>query len=196
MDFVADPVCSASEERRGILRLLACTILSVPLFAAGFLAGKQPAQEGSAPIAPARANETSSSRLPTAHRSVSLGAEQSRGLYRGVTAAAWAARYRARTRQLQHARRVLFARPSVAEAINLAAAVYGNGPTLWRKARCESGLNPGARNGSEASGLFQFLPSTWATTPFGSFSIFSPYASALAAGWMHANGRGSEWVCR
>lgn len=120
----------------------------------------------------------------------------SRGLYRGLTAATWAKRYRHRTRQLQQTRRVLFARPSVTEAINLAATVYGNGDTLWRKARCESGLDPSAQNPSEAAGLFQFLGSTWRSTPFGGFSVYSPYANALAAGWMHQQGRGSEWSCR
>jgi hypothetical protein len=88
--------------------------------------------------------------------------------------------------------------PDVGEAIELAATTYGvPSATLWRKARCESGLDPRNKNpGSTASGLFQFLTSTWASTPFGGFSIWSPYANALAAGWMHANGRGGEWVCR
>jgi hypothetical protein len=94
-------------------------------------------------------------------------------------------------------RRTLAHSSTVAEALNLACTVYGNCSTLWRKARCESHLYRYAQNrSSEASGLFQFLPSTWATTPFARFSIFSPYANALAAGWMHAQGRGGEWVCR
>jgi hypothetical protein len=125
------------------------------------------------------------------------------GLYRGHTAEWWAGRYKTRTRQLQAANtavrqlhRTVLHKPSTAEAINLACAVYGSCSTLWRRARCESGLNPWARNASGASGLFQFLSSTWRTTPFGSFSIFSPFASALAAGWMETRGRGSEWVCR
>ena len=137
----------------------------------------------------------SSVRSVTATRLVSRPVP-ARGLYRGKSAAYWAGRYRHRTRQLQQARRVLLSRPSVAEAINLAGATYGYTDTLWRKARCESQLDPNARNGSEASGLLQFLPSTWATTPYARFSIFSPYANALAAGWMHAQGRGGEWSCR
>lgn len=90
-------------------------------------------------------------------------------------------------------------RPSVTEAINLACVVYGNCSTLWRKAGCETGgtYSPRSLNSSSsASGLFQFLPSTWRTTPYGRFDVFSPYANALAAGWMHANGRGGEWSCR
>jgi soluble lytic murein transglycosylase-like protein len=67
---------------------------------------------------------------------------------------------------------------------------------LLRKARCESNLNPYARNPSGSSGLFQFLPSTWATTPYAGRSIWSARWNALAAGWMHAAGRGGEWVCQ
>jgi hypothetical protein len=89
-------------------------------------------------------------------------------------------------------------RPSVVEAINLACATYGWCSTLWRKADCETGgtFSPTAHNPSGASGLFQFLGSTWRSTPYGRFSIWSPYANALAAGWMHANGRSGEWSCR
>ena len=84
------------------------------------------------------------------------------------------------------------------EAIAYASVAYGVDYTmLLRKARCESRLYPYAKNPtSTASGLFQFLTSTWATTPYARFSIWDPYANALAAGWMHANGRGREWVCR
>ena len=100
-------------------------------------------------------------------------------------------------RRLARQRYVVVHDPSVAEAIGLAAATYGHGDELWRKARCESGLNPGARNlSSAAGGLFQFLGSTWRSTPYGRFDPNSPYANALAAGWMHANGRGGEWSCR
>lgn len=67
---------------------------------------------------------------------------------------------------------------------------------LLRKARCESNLNPYARNPSGSSGLFQFLPSTWATTPYARRSIWSAKWNALAAGWMHHVGRGGEWVCQ
>jgi len=67
---------------------------------------------------------------------------------------------------------------------------------MRRKAWCESRMNPWARNPSGASGLFQFLPSTWWSTPYGNRSVFSAKWNALGAGWMHAVGRGGEWVCR
>jgi len=87
---------------------------------------------------------------------------------------------------------------TVTEAINLACATYGSCDTLWRRAGCETGgtFSPRAYNPSGASGLFQFLPSTWQTTPYGAFSIWSPYANAMAAGWMQAHGRGGEWSCQ
>jgi hypothetical protein len=126
-------------------------------------------------------------------------------LFRSHSAGYWEWRLRQRTRQLRTAlvrfkvlRRHIVHRPETVEAINLACVVYGSCSTLWRKAACETGgtFSPVAYNPSGASGLFQFLPSTWRSTPFGRFSIWSPYANALAAGWMHAQGRGSEWACR
>lgn len=98
-------------------------------------------------------------------------------------------RVRQLTRTLQH-------RTTVREAIDLACSIYGNCSTLWRRAQCESQLNPFARSASGANGLLQFLPSTWSSTPFARFSVWSPYANAMAAGWMMAHGRGGEWVCR
>jgi hypothetical protein len=118
----------------------------------------------------------------------------------------WAQRWRAQHRlvtalrhRLRQQRRTLLSSPTVSEAINLAAATYGHSDELWRKARCETGgsFDPRSRNlSSAASGLFQFLGSTWRSTPYAGFSVFSPYANALAAGWMHAHGRGGEWACQ
>ena len=111
---------------------------------------------------------------------------------------AWHTQARAYRRELMSTRRVLMQKPDVVEAINLACATYGYCATLWRKARCETGgtFSPWAHNPSGASGLFQFLPSTWASTPYAQLSIWSPYANALAAGWMHTHGRGGEWSCQ
>jgi hypothetical protein len=61
---------------------------------------------------------------------------------------------------------------------------------------CESRLNPYARNASSgASGLFQFLWSTFRSTPYGGHSIWYARWNALAAGWMFAHGRRGEWAC-
>ena len=67
---------------------------------------------------------------------------------------------------------------------------------LLRKARCESTLDPYAVNGVHA-GLFQFnYPGTWRTTPYARRNPWRAKWNSLAAAWMHAKGRGSEWQCR
>lgn len=67
---------------------------------------------------------------------------------------------------------------------------------LKRKAWCESRYNPFASNGTHF-GLFQFLPSTYATTPYvRRGSVWSAKWNSLAAAWMHHVGRGGEWACR
>lgn len=132
--------------------------------------------------------------------------------YAGHSARYWRDAYLAERPRATSLHRVLLHRATVAEALNLACAVYGHCSTLWRRARCESQLRSLAANASSsARGLFQFLTrgrvrrygdhvlvngGTWATTPFWRFDVSSPYANALAAGWMISVGRGGEWVCR
>lgn len=86
---------------------------------------------------------------------------------------------------------------SIVDIITAAANRYGQSPSaMLAVARCESNLDPSAFNPrSNASGLFQFLPGTWRTTPYASSSIFDPYANANAAAWMWSVGRRGEWVC-
>lgn len=86
--------------------------------------------------------------------------------------------------------------------IRRAAAKY-NQPLsdAMRVADCESDFRPWLVNstpvGSEhATGLFQFLPSTWRTTPYRNRSIFSARWNAMAAMWMWSVGRRGEWACR
>jgi hypothetical protein len=68
---------------------------------------------------------------------------------------------------------------------------------MERVARCESNLDPCAINRQGPYyGLYQFLKSTWKTTPYGNESIFDPEAQALAAGWMWSEGRKNEWACQ
>jgi hypothetical protein len=66
---------------------------------------------------------------------------------------------------------------------------------LRRKAWCESRFDPGATNGAHV-GVFQFAWPTWGTTPYAQRSPWMAKWNALAAGWMHAVGRGAEWACR
>lgn len=123
----------------------------------------------------------------------------------------------ARGRTIRELHRVLRRDVTIDDAIELAATAYKvDVATLKRKASCEStgghGYNPNAASRrSSARGLFQFLTSgparrygdhllvdggTWATTPFWRFSPYDPLAASLAAAWMHAHGRGGEWLCR
>jgi soluble lytic murein transglycosylase-like protein len=96
------------------------------------------------------------------------------------------------------------AAPSSIQQIILAAfAPLGSAAQAWalRVARCESNFNPNAVNrSSAASGLFQFLPSTWAGTPQGKAgrSVFDPTANAQAAAWYYkATGQtGGPWSCK
>lgn len=86
----------------------------------------------------------------------------------------------------------------IVSIIYAAADEYGQSrEDMLRVATCESELTPTAVNPtSQASGLFQFIPSTWGTTPYANEDIFDPVANARAAGWMWDNGRRNEWECQ
>jgi hypothetical protein len=78
-------------------------------------------------------------------------------------------------------------------------AVFGNSPGLtWalRVANCESHYNPLAVNRSSgASGLFQFMPSTW-NANFPGQNIWDPYTQARGALVFYNAGRQSAWTCK
>lgn len=63
-------------------------------------------------------------------------------------------------------------------------------------ARCESGLRPWALNGggSGSSGLMQFMPSTFATSPYRWHAILSAKWNALAGAWLLARAGTGPWV--
>lgn len=113
-----------------------------------------------------------------------------------------AARVRAAYRRgLQRGRRlVAVTAPSAREAIALASFVYDVPEgTLRRLAWCESRMNPRALNRSSgASGLLQFLPSTWRGNRFGraGFSVWSPYANAMGAAYHISRYGTGAWECR
>ena len=82
--------------------------------------------------------------------------------------------------------------------INKAARKYKQSEkAMERVARCESALDPCAVNRSGPYfGLYQFLKSTWKTTPYRDRSIWDPKAQALATAWMWKKGRKNEWACQ
>ena len=82
--------------------------------------------------------------------------------------------------------------------ISDAAKKYGQSENaMVRVARCESVLDPCAVNRSGPYyGLFQFLKSTWNTTPYSDRDIYDPEAQALATAWMWKEGRKNEWACQ
>ncbi|HKY50526.1 MAG TPA: G5 domain-containing protein, partial [Candidatus Limnocylindria bacterium] len=86
--------------------------------------------------------------------------------------------------------------------IRAAAATWGADPAqLLRVAWCESRYNPGAYNASSgASGLFQFMPRTWAANSvragYGGASVFDAVANANTAAYMFANSQAWQWSCK
>ena len=96
-------------------------------------------------------------------------------------------------------KKVMAHNTTIAECVKLATIAYPafTEARAWHIIGVESKGNPNAKNKhSTASGLYQFLTSTFNSTPYGKagMSIWSPCASSLAAGWMHQNGRGGEWA--
>ncbi|HET7091950.1 MAG TPA: transglycosylase SLT domain-containing protein [Thermomicrobiales bacterium] len=89
-------------------------------------------------------------------------------------------------------------RKEVKRIIKKAAKKYKQSPkAMLRVATCESNLDPCAVNKRGKSyGLFQFIKSTWKSTPYGHKNIFDAKANAMAAGWMWKQGRKNEWVCK
>lgn len=106
-----------------------------------------------------------------------------------------------RVRQVRAMRHALVHRADSDEALRLAATTYHvSYDFLYALASCEStggnGLNMNAKNrGSTAAGLGQFLDSTWSATIYRGFSVYSPYANALAMGKEVADGHaGWQWA--
>lgn len=91
-----------------------------------------------------------------------------------------------------------YTRDEIIQIIYAAADKYGQPRAdMLRVAQCESVLDPNVVNpASGVSGLFQFMPSTWVTTPYADQDIFDPVANAEAAAWMWSVGRRNEWHCQ
>jgi soluble lytic murein transglycosylase-like protein len=86
----------------------------------------------------------------------------------------------------------------VVNCIRDATRVYGGSLShALACARSESGLNPYARGGGGASGTFQFMPGTFATTlhrmGVGPKSIYSARWNSRAAAWKFVHDGYGEW---
>ena len=142
--------------------------------------------------------------------------------YQGKSAEWWANRAvqarkdaNAQAVTIKQLRRTLRYNPTIDEAVKLAHIAYPafTEARAWQIIAHESckhcknlGYIPTSRThaynstpvgpGCHATGIVQFLDCTYRSTPYGKagVSIYSPYASLLAAGWMHETGRGREWA--
>jgi hypothetical protein len=129
--------------------------------------------------------------------------------YQGKTAFWWAKRAvqarkdaNARAHNIKQLKRILSKSPTIRECIKLATIAYPifTERRAWQIIKHESWMTRDpvhAKNPhSTASGLYQFLTSTFYSTPYGKagMSIWDPCAQSLAAGWMHSVGRGREWA--
>lgn len=88
---------------------------------------------------------------------------------------------------------------AIAKDITDAFSPLGPAAVQWAMnvAWCESRYHPNSVNtDSGASGLFQFLPSTWSGTPYASQSPFDPRANAFAAAWLYSHYGPGRWVCQ
>jgi Transglycosylase SLT domain len=89
--------------------------------------------------------------------------------------------------------------PYIAKIIYDAFSPLGARALQWaiNVAYCESRYHPNSVNSdSGASGLFQFLPSTWSGTPWASQSPFDPVANANAAAWLYNRYGPGRWACQ
>jgi len=87
----------------------------------------------------------------------------------------------------------------IGKIITDAFSPLGQAAVVWamRIAYCESRYHPNSVNSdSGASGLFQFMPGTWAGTPWASQSPFDPVANAQAAAWLYSHYGPGRWSCK
>ncbi len=89
--------------------------------------------------------------------------------------------------------------PDIAKDITDAFSPLGPAAVQWAMnvAWCESRYHPNSVNSdSGASGLFQFLPSTWSGTPYANQSPFDPRANSFAAAWLYSHYGPQRWACQ
>jgi hypothetical protein len=186
-DHKPECLCDACEEARepgGLARVLA--VVATAIVALALMSASGHAREGRKPEpikAPAALLEARAACPDTA------SIVQCRtALVHAIAALRW-----------QRNARLHQGRYGVQHALRLASALYGVPlRALERVGACESHLRARAKNRhSTASGLFQFLDSTWNRAGVPGFSPFDPYASAIAAARLvRRDGGFREWSCQ
>jgi hypothetical protein len=89
--------------------------------------------------------------------------------------------------------------PYIAKIISDAFSPLGPRAHQWaiNVAYCESRYHPNSVNtDSGATGLFQFMASTWSGTPWANKSRFDPVANAQAAAWLYKTYGPQRWSCQ
>ncbi len=87
----------------------------------------------------------------------------------------------------------------IAKIIYDAFSPLGTRAVQWaiNVAYCESRYHPNSVNSdSGATGLFQFMASTWSGTPWASQSRLDPVANATAAAWLYNRYGPGRWTCQ
>jgi hypothetical protein len=88
---------------------------------------------------------------------------------------------------------------SIGKIITDAFSPLGPDAVVWamRIAYCESRYHPNSVNSdSGATGLFQFMASTWSGTPWANKSRLDPVANAQAAAWLYSHYGPGRWSCK
>lgn len=109
--------------------------------------------------------------------------------------------YREQARTLS--RRIVFS-PDAELALQVAGIAYGQSWTHMRACWLSEGYRNAERfqaritrsnnEGSGATGPAQFMPGTFAGTPYGHLDIHNVLVQAMATGWMWSRGRRGEWA--
>jgi hypothetical protein len=108
----------------------------------------------------------------------------------------------ARSVAWQRKHRLDVAMPALREAVFIAARVYRVNPwEMISVARCESRADlsarrVSARNSATAEGAWQFLDSTWSSTPFAAFDRDNVYVQALATAAIVEREGWHQWDCK
>ena len=87
----------------------------------------------------------------------------------------------------------------IGKIITDAFSPLGQDAVVWamRIAYCESRYHPNSVNtDSGATGLFQFMASTWSGTPWANQSRTDPVANAQAAAWLYSHYGPGRWSCK